>query len=115
VFRLIGSPAYPSTDAEIKQRMGLALDRSYHPSGVLRQMVAIGADTGRAAALGRITSPSLVLHGRADALVPFACGEDTARRIPASRFVGIDGMGHDLPPGVLEQLIPHMLPHMAAR
>jgi pimeloyl-ACP methyl ester carboxylesterase len=114
VFRLIGSPAYPSTDAEIKQRMGLALDRSYHPVGVLRQMVAIGADTGRANALARINSPSLVLHGRADALVPFPCGEDTARRIPASRLVGIDGMGHDLPPGVLEQLIPHMLPHMAA-
>ena len=72
------------------------------------------ADDGRAAALGGIRSPTLVLHGRADPLVPFACGEDTARRIPGARLVGIDGMGHDLAPGVVERLLPHMQPFLQA-
>jgi pimeloyl-ACP methyl ester carboxylesterase len=60
--------------------------------------------------LARIQSPTLVLHGDADALVPIACGEDTARRIPGSRFVAVPGMGHDLPPEVCTILANHIAP-----
>ena len=77
-------------------------------------MVAIVADSTRAAELSKITVPTLVLHGKADPLVPFACGQDTARRIPGARLVGIDGMGHDLPPGVVEHILTHLVPHLDA-
>jgi pimeloyl-ACP methyl ester carboxylesterase len=57
------------------------------------------------------------MHGKADPLVPIACGEDTARKIEHARFVPIHGMGHDLPPGVvkilLEQLVPFLKAHTA--
>ena len=115
LFRVIGSPAWPVEETALRERIALGLNRSYHPVGTLRQMVAIAADTGkRALELGRIRSPTLVLHGRADPLVPYACGEDTARRIPGARMVGIDGMGHDLPPGVVERLLGHIVPHLRA-
>jgi pimeloyl-ACP methyl ester carboxylesterase len=39
-----------------------------------------------------------VIHGREDPLVPFACGEVTARAVPGAELVAIDGMGHDIPP-----------------
>jgi pimeloyl-ACP methyl ester carboxylesterase len=115
LFRVIGSPAFPVDEAVLRERIALGLERSYRPAGTLRQMVAVAADTGhRALALARITAPTLVLHGRADPLVPFACGEDTARRIPGAKLVGIEGMGHDLPPGVVDRLLAHIVPHMAA-
>jgi NADPH-dependent 7-cyano-7-deazaguanine reductase QueF-like protein len=60
--------------------------------------------------LPRIQSPTLVLHGDADALVPIACGEDTARRIPGSQFIAVPGMGHDLPPEVCTILANHIAP-----
>jgi pimeloyl-ACP methyl ester carboxylesterase len=100
--RLIGSPAYPQDD----QR------RAYRPAGIVRQMLAIGADSGRASVLARIASPTLVLHGDADPLVPLACGEDTARRIPDARFVSVPGMGHDLPPPVVEILLNEIVPFL---
>lgn len=84
--------------------------RSYHPAGLMRQMLAIGADDERPQVLPRIQCPALVLHGDADALVPMACGEDTARRIPGSRFVSVPGMGHDLPPEVCAILANHIAP-----
>lgn len=113
LFRVIGSPAFPVDEATLRERIALGLARSHRPAGTLRQMVAVAADTGhRALALARITAPTLVLHGRADPLVPFACGEDTARRIPGAKLVGIDGMGHDLPPGVVERLLAHVVPHL---
>ncbi len=110
LIKLIGSPGFPANEALQRERILAGLQRSYHPAGTLRQMVAIGADVGhRAKALGQIQCPTLVIHGKADRLVPYACGLDTAQRIPGAEMVGIDGMGHDLPPGVVDLLLHHLL------
>ncbi|MFC5521489.1 alpha/beta fold hydrolase [Polaromonas jejuensis] len=114
LFKAIGSPRFPMDDAMLRERVTAATERSFHPQGILRQMVATVADGARAAALAGITVPTLVVHGKADPLVPFACGEDTARRIPGARLAGIEGMGHDLPPGVVERLLALLIPHFQA-
>ena len=114
LLKVIGSPAFPVPEAEVRSRANLAFKRSYHPQGINRQMMAIVADTARAEALKNITVPTLVIHGKADALVPFAHGQDTAKRIPKAQFVPIDGMGHDLPPGVIERVLGAIVPHFKA-
>jgi pimeloyl-ACP methyl ester carboxylesterase len=114
LFKAIGSVGFPMPDAELRARVTLAMERNFHPQGITRQMVAIVADSTRADALRGIAAPTLVLHGKADPLVPFACGEDTARRIPGAQLIGIDGMGHDLPPGVVDHLLGHLVPHFMA-
>ena len=114
LYQAIGSPGFPIAENEMRQRIEYAVKRSFHPMGTLRQMMAIAADTDiRAAELPYITMPTLVLHGRDDPLVPYPCGEDTARRIPGAKMVGIDGMGHDLAPGVIERLLPQLQPFLA--
>jgi len=114
LFKAIGSPGFPTAEAELREKMMAAAKRSFHPQGVLRQIVAVAADSARAAALAQVTAPTLVLHGSADPLVPMACGQDTARRIPGARFESIEGMGHDLPPGVVERLLAFLIPHFRA-
>ena len=114
LFKAIGSPGFPMDDAFLRERVTVATERSFNPPGIARQMVAIMAGSKRAAALSKVTVPTLVLHGKADPLVPFACGEDTAKRIAGARLVAIDGMGHDLPPGVVEHLLVHLVPHLQA-
>lgn len=113
LFQVIGSPGHHMAEAEQRERIRAGIVRGYRPEGTVRQMLAVVADTQRADELPRITCPTLVLHGRADPLVPCACGEDTARRIPGARFEAIDGMGHDLPPGVVQRLLPPLLAHLA--
>ena len=54
------------------------------------------------------------IDGKADPLVPYACGEDTARRIRGAKLIGVEGMGHDLPPGVVERLLEPLIPHLRA-
>lgn len=112
LFTAIGSPDFRVPEAEMRERILAGITRSYRPVGTLRQLLAVVADERRADELPRISCPTLVLHGQADLLVPFACGEDTARRIPGARLVGIAGMGHDLPPGVVTQLLTHLIPHL---
>ena len=112
LFKVIGSPGFPMTDAQMRERVLAGVQRNFHPVGTLRQMLAIVADVTRAAELARVKSPTLVLHGKADPLVPYACGEDTARRIRGAKLIGVEGMGHDLPPGVVERLLEPLLPHL---
>jgi pimeloyl-ACP methyl ester carboxylesterase len=112
LFRLIGSPAFPHDTEALREQLLAEVRRSHHPAGVARQMLAVMADTGRHQLLGRIACPTLVIHGTADPLVPIACGQDTARRIPGARFEAIEGMGHDWPPGVAARLTQQLLPHL---
>ena len=114
LFRAIGSPAYPTPEPEMRERILLGVQRSFHPVGTLRQMMAIVSDITRAAQLDRIKCPSLVLHGSADPLVPLAAGEDTARRIAGAKLVVIEGMGHDLPPEPVSQMLAALIPHLKA-
>lgn len=114
LFKAIGSPGFPIDDAELRERIAVAAQRSFYPAGTVRQMAAIAADGKRAAALGALRMPTLVIHGKADPLVPFACGEDTARRIPGATLVGVEGMGHDLPAGVVERILEPLIPHINA-
>ena len=111
LFKIIGSPAYPVSDAEMRERIAIGVKRSFHPAGTLRQILAIVGDTERAQALAAITCRTLVIHGTADPLVPLGNGEDTARRIPGARLLTIEGMGHDLPPEPVRQIVEALIPH----
>jgi pimeloyl-ACP methyl ester carboxylesterase len=97
LYRLIGSPAYPMEEGELRQRVANAVRRSYHPQGVSRQLVAIAADGNRTPMLRDIVAPTQVIHGKDDPLVPVAAGHDLEQRIAGAQADYIDGMGHDLP------------------
>jgi len=111
LFRVIGSPGFVTPEAELRQRIAQAAERGFYPVGTLRQMLAVMADSPRAALLAQIKAPTLVFHGQDDPLLPYACGEDTARRIPGARLIGVAGMGHDLPAPVVDRLLAALLPH----
>jgi len=113
LLRRIGSPNHLNPVELMRDRVGQNYDRSFHPVGTLRQMVAIMADTERAHHLHKITAPTLVIHGNEDPLVPHACGVDTAKRIPGAKLVTIPGMGHDLALSLLPTLCATMCNHFA--
>jgi pimeloyl-ACP methyl ester carboxylesterase len=48
--------------------------------------------------LGRITAPTLILHGTQDPLFPAAEAETLAAEIPGARLVWLEGVGHEFPP-----------------
>jgi proline iminopeptidase len=104
-FRVIGSPAYPTPDQQLRERVSAALKRSVCAAGVTRQLLAIIASGDRSALLESIERPTLVIHGADDPLIPPECGIDTARLVPGARLEVIEGMGHDLPPQLIERLV----------
>lgn len=97
VARAIGSPGYPFDEPHLRELAELAYDRGYDPGGFYRQLGAILAQRDRSSRLHAIRVPTVVIHGLADPLVNPSGGRALARAIPGARFVGLPGMGHDLP------------------
>ena len=112
-WRTIGSPGFPFDEAKIRERAGRLYDRSFHPQGTARQMAAIVAHGSRVEKLRAVSTPTLVIHGGADPLVPIEGGRDTARAIPGAELLVIEGMGHDLPEGAWPQLVGAISEHTA--
>ncbi|WP_257459973.1 alpha/beta fold hydrolase [Archangium lipolyticum] len=107
-FGIIGSPAFPSDQAAVAERAGLAYDRDHDEAAVARQAVASVASGDRTRLLRTLDVPTLVLHGLADTLCDPSGGRATAAAIPGAELVLIEGMGHDLPRGLWERIADHI-------
>jgi pimeloyl-ACP methyl ester carboxylesterase len=113
LFGAIGSRRLPRDLDDIRALAAASYDRDRDPFGALRQLAAIIASGDRTAELRRIGAPTLVIHGSADPLVAPSGGRATARAIPNSELMMIDGMGHDLPrvlwPTLIEAISRHIV------
>jgi pimeloyl-ACP methyl ester carboxylesterase len=112
--RLIGSKAFTQDVDRLRDMLGRAYDRGYHPGGTLRQLAAVIASGDRTEALRSLKVPTLVIHGDADRLVTYSGGKATADAIPGARLVTIEGMGHDLPHQAWPQIIGAIVEHARA-
>jgi pimeloyl-ACP methyl ester carboxylesterase len=102
--RAVGSPGYPQDEKEVAAGAGRAYDRSYDPIGVARQAIASVASGDRTEHLRHLEVPTLVIHGFADRMCDVSGGRATAEAIPGAELVLIEGMGHNLPPGLRSEL-----------
>jgi pimeloyl-ACP methyl ester carboxylesterase len=88
---------YGSTAPEdaVAHDMAMSEADKFTVRGVAAQSHAIADYCTTREALARLTMPSLVVHGDEDALVPHAWGQELAGILPDSRFVTIEGAGHN--------------------
>jgi pimeloyl-ACP methyl ester carboxylesterase len=96
-LRAVGSSGFPLEDDEVRQRAGLAYDRSYDRLGMVRQAIAVIASGNRTARLQSIKTPTLVIHGDSDRMCDVSGGIATAKAIKGAELVIIESMGHNLP------------------
>jgi len=102
MWKLIGSPAYPTPRDELIAATHRSLARGMSKTGLAHHLMAILATGGFAHRLHKVQAPTLVLHGAADPLVRVEGGQLSAKLIPKARLRVIPGMGHDFP----AQLVP---------
>jgi pimeloyl-ACP methyl ester carboxylesterase len=109
--RAIGSPVLPTPEPELRAKVARGYDRSNYYAGVPRQLLAVLANGSRVDLLKRITTPTLVIHGTDDPLVPPEGGEDTAAHIPGAELMLVPGMGHDFPASLIDTLVKAVANH----
>jgi pimeloyl-ACP methyl ester carboxylesterase len=113
LFTMIGSPGRADLE-DLREVGAISYDRDRDPSATPRQLAAILSSGNRTRELRGIRAPTLVIHGAADRLVRPSGGHATARAIPGSRLVRIEGMGHDLPRAFWTQIADEIADHAQA-
>ncbi|MBL4740480.1 MAG: alpha/beta fold hydrolase [Sneathiella sp.] len=108
----IGSPGYRWDRSALQTHIEACFERSYCPTGYMRQLAAVSAAQPRRKILSKVTAPTLVIHGEDDLLVPSSGGRDVADHVPGATFNLVPGMGHDLSPSLCDHLAALILPHL---
>jgi pimeloyl-ACP methyl ester carboxylesterase len=99
-------------EVAVKREAARAFDRSFYPEGSSRQLAAIYASGSREEQLQKLQTPTLVIHGTDDTLLPPDGGKRTAELVPGSTFLLVADMGHDLPEPLLPLITGAMTAHM---
>ncbi|MCT7658265.1 alpha/beta fold hydrolase [Mycobacterium deserti] len=114
VSKIIGSPGYPAPDDRVRAEAIEGYDRAYYPAGIGRHFAAILGSGSLLRYDRQITAPTVVIHGKADKLMrPFG-GRAVARAIKGARLVLFDGMGHELPEPLWDDIVGELKNNFAA-
>lgn len=101
VLTALSGSKYRPTPEELDDAIRSAPRIGYDPVATRRQLIALLASGNRAKAVRQLRTPTLVIHGTEDPLLPFAAGEETARLIRGAKFIPVEGLGHQLPPSLM--------------
>jgi pimeloyl-ACP methyl ester carboxylesterase len=114
LWRALAGSGEPFDEAAVREREARVFARARNPDAAQNHQLAIGASPDRTEALRGVTTPTLVIHGAEDPILPLAHGRATADAIPGAKLLVIEGMGHDLPPRAAKRIAQAILEHTAA-
>ena len=113
-YRFLRGNRFPFDEAYFREVFTESIERrkGQNPRARFQQFCAIVASGSRLEKLHKIQAPTLVIHGTADPLVNPKHAEIYAPLIPHSKLLMIEGMGHELPKGALEEVLPVIIEHL---
>ena len=114
VSGIIGSPGYPAPADRVRAEAIEGYDRAYYPAGVGRHFAAIMGSGSLLPYDRQIAAPTVVIHGKADKLMRPSGGRAVARAIKGARLVLFDGMGHELPRELWDDIVGELKTNFSA-
>jgi pimeloyl-ACP methyl ester carboxylesterase len=105
LYRLTGSRTRPPSEIWLRERAERVWQYGFDPSGFLKHLMAVITSPSRKPRLSSIRTPTLVIHGDEDPIIPLSEGRAIASAIPGARFLAPKGMGHDLAPEFWDAVI----------
>ena len=110
-WQVIGSQTYPQDEHVVLERVTRDAERSYCPSCDARQGAASLFTTleDRRLKIRTIKVPTIVIQGDEDPLIPMEAARDVAANIPGADLRIIHGMGHDIPPHLVNTVVDAIL------
>jgi pimeloyl-ACP methyl ester carboxylesterase len=110
-WRVLQGDHFPFLEERVRQKASRIFERGLSPAGTARQFAAGLASGSRVEALKSVTTPTLVIHGDADPLIPVEGGYETAESISNAKLLIIEGMGHSLPIETWPQIVAAIADH----
>ena len=95
---------FPFNKNNFAEKAKIRLDQGINISNA--QTAAVGASPNRASRLKDINQPTLIIHGTEDPLIPVDHGIYLFNHIPNSKKLILEGVGHEIPDQLLQEIIP---------
>lgn len=105
---LIGS-RYPFDEEKFREGAKAIMDHGHNPFP--GHGAAVSSSPHRKDRLKEISLPTLVIHGTEDAILPFDHGQALADGIPNAQLMVLEGVGHEIPEQMTEQITSRMIEH----
>jgi pimeloyl-ACP methyl ester carboxylesterase len=103
-------------EQRVRRVARVVVDRTRDIAATMTNHWLLAGESGQPFRLADIGVRTLVLHGTDDPMFPLAHGEALAAEIPDATLVPLEGMGHQVPPPVLwDVVVPALLAHTAQR
>jgi len=103
-------------EAAMRDVAGRVFDRTANVASSATNVFRIDAGPPWRERLGRITAPTLVVHGTDDPMFPLEHGRALADEIPGAELLPVEGMGHEyFPPASWDLVVPAILRLGASR
>jgi pimeloyl-ACP methyl ester carboxylesterase len=101
-------------EAALRATVGRIVDRTVDIAAATTNHWVMDHGDPVQSTLDAVAVPTLVLHGTEDSLFPYPHGEALVEEIPGARLIPLVGMGHEVPPrAVWDIVIPALLAHTA--
>jgi pimeloyl-ACP methyl ester carboxylesterase len=109
--RAYAAPSHPFAKSERRELAGRIFDRTRNMAATMENHSMLDGTHDWRERLGEIRVPTLVLHGTEDPLFPIGHALALASEIPEARLVRLEGVGHELPRGAWDVVVPAILAH----
>jgi pimeloyl-ACP methyl ester carboxylesterase len=112
--RVSAGTSPPFDEPAFRALAARVLDRTTNiESSMTNHNVLLAGDDASSEQAADVNVPTLVVHGTADPVVTYPHGVALARKIDGAELVTLEGMGHELPAGVWDTVVPAILAHTA--
>ena len=107
IFSEIGYQGIDLNTDEFYQDISSSIKRGGNDdTGFGRQLTAILGSENRLDKVKSIKAPTLIIHGTEDPLIPVDHGIYLFNNIPNSKKLILEGVGHEIPDQLLQEIIP---------
>ncbi len=115
MFRALAGRRHVFDEARERALATIELMRSPSIASSGNHAIAVATTPPWRHRLGEISAPALVIHGTEDPILPLPHGRALAADNPGARFLGMDGVGHELPMATWDRVIAAIFDHTACR
>ncbi len=103
IYRQLTGSRFPFNEQKFREKLIPVIEHGNNPFSL--HGAAVGASPDRSSRLSEINTPTLVIHGTEDAILPLDHGIALADGIKNSRRLIMDGVGHEIPEELLSEII----------
>ena len=109
-YRVLSGSRFPFNEEKFRAQAKDVIAHGYNPFP--GHGAAVGQSPHRGVRLSEIEIPTLVIHGTEDAILPYDHGQALAEGIKNSELMTLEGVGHEIPEELTEEITQKIIRHI---